>query len=327
MKLGLIARSDKTGLAYQTESYYKHLEPEKVLHIDLQPINGRQSDYSLYPNANIVQGFPSARVLERFLSGLDAVLTAETPYNYELYAIARRMGVRTFNVINPEFYDHIVNPHYQMPDVIILPSVWLIDEIKNHAESKGVKVVQLHHPVDRDVFKFRLRTTKTHFHLAGNPAAYDRNGTLTYLSAFVDGRVTIQGDSELQRMYRLAKFRSNIDDPRELYSADVMVLPRKYGGNCLPLNEALSCGLPVIMPDISPNNHLLPKEWLVSAYTREYFTPRTRIDIYEVDPNILRAKTFEILEDIETHSKTADKIAETISWGSLKEQWIKVLSQ
>lgn len=38
-----------------------------------------------------------------------------------------------------------------------------------------------------------------------------------------------------------------------------MILPRKYAGLCLPMNEALMSGLPVIMTDIEPNNVILPK--------------------------------------------------------------------
>ena len=36
----------------------------------------------------------------------------------------------------------------------------------------------------------------------------------------------------------------------------MLVLPRKYGGLCLPALEAAASGLAVLMPDISPNHEL-----------------------------------------------------------------------
>jgi glycosyltransferase involved in cell wall biosynthesis len=105
-----------------------------------------------------------------------------------------------------------------------------------------------------------------------------------------------------------------------------MVMPRKYGGNCLPLNEALSSGMPVIMPDISPNNNLLPKEWLVPASIDGYFTPRGRVDLYSTDLNALREKIewFKTV-NIGEQSEIADKIAESISWETLKEKYLSAI--
>lgn len=53
--------------------------------------------------------------------------------------------------------------------------------------------------------------------------------------------------------------------------------------NCLPMNEALASGLPVIMTDIDPNNKILPKHWLVKAEKKTSFLARTVIDVYSAD--------------------------------------------
>jgi len=58
-------------------------------------------------------------------------------------------------------------------------------------------------------------------------------------------------------------------------------MPRRYGGACLPMNEALAAGLPVIMTDVDPNNKILPKEWLVSASKKTEFMARIMITVYE----------------------------------------------
>lgn len=330
MRLTLLVRADDTGLGYQTRAYYKHLNPHKTVIIDISNLNGNIQHYDWYKDVSLIRGIPTDEQVRSILMDTDVLLTAETPYNLNLYKIAREMGVKTACVENPEFYDHIKYPQYEMPDLIILPSVWMQREITAHATSRMTKVVQLHHPVDREDITFKLRTTHKFLHIAGKPAANDRNGTFDFLYAVPDGVVAIQDDNianRIKRRYRHARVLQNINDRNWMYqTGDVLVLPRKYGGNCLPLNEALASGMPVIMPDISPNNHILPKEWLVPARVTDYFTPRTKVDIYSVDPDALRLKIEWFRgQDMEKLSRQASDIADTISWETLKPKWIEAL--
>lgn len=330
MKLGIIARRDRTGLGYQTKSYYDHLKPDKTLVIDLSPLNGNEQILDWYPGSPVVSVMPKERDLRQFLKDLDVVLTAESPYNYQLYTIAKEMGVKVANVINWEFFDHILHPEYPLPDLIIMPSTWYLEEAKKFANEHGIDCVYLHHPVDRQEIPFRLRTRSRMVHIAGKPAAHDRNGTESFLMAHPTGWVTTQSDDLAHRLrvqFRHSNVYTNIKTQKELYNlGDVMVLPRRYGGNCMPLNEALAAGMPVIMPDISPNNHLLPKEWLVPAKIINSFTPRTKIDIYEVDINALAEKIAWFQNtDMTVQSEKANQIAETISWTVMKNKYIQAL--
>lgn len=328
-QLGVLAYSTKTGLGYQTKAYVKHLNPAKILEIDLSPLNGKEQ-HNWFPGSQRTVGYPKDHELREFLTGLDTVLMGETPLNYNLYSIAREMGVRTVNVINWEFFDHEVYPQYPLPDVIIMPSRWHWEDAKAFADRHGIECYQIHHPVDRDELRFHERHTASPLHIAGNPAANDRNGTWDFMSACPDGIVTTQSEElarHIRMRYRHCNVYTNVEDYEQLYSlGDVLVLPRRYGGNCLPLNEALSTGMPVVMPDISPNNALLPPEWLVPARLQGSFTPRTKIDIYEVDVDALRAKLeWFKSQDMSALSRQADAIAESISWNTLKERYLEVL--
>lgn len=329
-RLGLIVRSDNTGLGIQTRAYYKHLKPERVMLVDISMINGNQQHYGWYENPYVIKGMPTDAECRTFLQGLDVVLTAETSYNANFYEIARQMGVKTVCVENPEFYDYIKYPHFPMPDVIILPSVWKQHEITMHAKSRGTKVVQIHHPVDLEEFPYTERQQATFMHIAGKPAANDRNGTHLFLRACPNGLVTTQSSDflyQLSRTYRHSRIVTSIENPKQLYiMGNILVLPRKYGGNCLPLNEALASGMPVIMPDIEPNNHLLPPEWLVPAHVVSSFEPRTKVDIYETNHDALVSKLNWFLEcHMPTESRKAYEIAKTISWEELKPKYEEVL--
>ena len=325
-RLGLIVVASETGLGYQTRDYYRWLKPDKTILIDISSINGSRQHYEWYDKPElIIKGIPTDEQCKEILQDIDVLLTAETVYNLNLYKIANEMGVKTICVENPEFYDHIRFTKYDMPSMIILPSVWLEEDIRAHAESRGTKVVQLHHPVDRADFPFTLRHGGKSIHIAGNPASLDRNGTWDYMRACPDGRVTTQNSDlawRIRRQYSRSRVYTDIGEPSYIYTlGDVLVLPRKYGGNCLPLNEALSSGMPVIMPDISPNNHLLPKEWLVPATLIDSFEPRTKVDIYTVDVDALAERIQWMKDNIRSESKLANQIANTISWETMLPLW------
>lgn len=325
MRLGLIVRSDKTGLGYQTRDYYKHLKPDKVILIDLSPLNGLPQHYEWYENTHLIVGIPTDQQVVEMLQDIDVLLTAETSYNPRLYTIARELGVKTICVENPEFFDPFKFPDYPLPDLIILPSVWMEQEIRAYAEPRGTKVIQLHHPVDRESFPFRQRTMAVPMHIAGKQAVEDRNGTWDFMDAWPSGIVTTQSDDlawHIRQKYRHSDVFTGIDNPLEMYQkGDILVLPRRYGGNCLPLNEALSTGMPVIMTDISPNNHLLPKEWLVPAIKTGEFEPRGKVGIYSVNIDHLRARIEWVIANIETETQRANQIADTISWTTLLPEW------
>jgi hypothetical protein len=73
---------------------------------------------------------------------------------------------------------------------------------------------------------------------------------------------------------------------------DAMVLPRRYAGLCLPMNEALLSGLPVFMTNVSPNNQILPQDWLVESDPIGTIRTKVRINLFEAN-NVLLAQTID----------------------------------
>jgi glycosyltransferase involved in cell wall biosynthesis len=329
MRIGTIAYSTATGLGYQVKSYIKHLPVTKIMNIDLSELNGLEQ-FDWYPNAYHVRGYPTDEQIRDFCNDIDILLFAETPLNYNFYAIARERGIKTVNVINWEFFDHIDKPDIPLPDMIIMPSMWHYSDARDFCASRDIRCIQLHHPVDREEITFRQRTSNIPMHLAGKPASNDRNGTWLFLEACPDGTVVTQSDDlawHIGQRFRHATVHTKVRNNDQIYTfGDIMVLPRRYGGNCLPLNEALASGMPVIMPDIEPNNSILPKEWLVPAQLTDRFTPRTVVDIYTADTTALANKISELRSmDIGVLSKQASEIADTISWETLRPKYIEAL--
>lgn len=358
MRIGLIARSDNSGLGVQTHEFYKHMKPDKTMVVDISKYNGNK----VYPErygqwSTFISGFPSNSDVDMFLRDLDVVFIAEAAYNPYLYDRARELDVKTAVQHNYEFNDWLIKPTYPKPDMLISPSMWHFEDTQAWCEANGVKHVYLHCPVDRDLLKMRvIKQARTFLHMAGRAAAHDRNGTNTVIDASkhlkTNAKIVIhfQGEQGLghQTTSTIADYmrrveasgdpskvmlqQNEFDNYADVYNqGDVLLLPRRYGGNCLPVNEALSVGMPVIMTDISPNNQLLPKNWLVPAYKVGEFTPRTQIDIYEADPR----KLAEVIDSFYNSTESqmwfsnieAGKIAEKISWNTLKPEYERVLRE
>lgn len=343
MRLGLIARADNTGLGNQTYEFYRHMKPDKTMVIDISHLNGNINDFSRYPDGQVIHGFPKSHNIDEFLKDLDVVFVAESPYNYWLYERAKQLGVKVAVQYNYEFFDWYSHPHLPTPDMLIAPSRWHYEQIQEFCDERKIKHVYLHCPVDREKLPFVPKKQARKFlHIAGKPAAFDRNGTETVLDAMqyvnedVEVYVTVQSPKFLEEWIPRGKGNpklhfydtSYVKDYPDLYKdMDVLLFPRRYGGNCLPLNEALSTGMPVIMPDLSPNNHLLPPQWLLPAQKIGEFKPRMIVDIYGVNPMLLAEKIDEMARSTDMHDQShiADAIASQIDWKVMEPMYREAL--
>lgn len=304
MRIGLIARCDDTGLGNQTYEFYKHMKPSKVMCIDFQDYNEMPQHTERYPGAQVVRGFPKEDDIDTFLRDLDVVFTCEIPYNYRIFELAKQRGIKTVLQYNFEFLDYLKDPSKPLPDLFASPTTWGWGAVP--FDNKMILKV----PVNRQAIPFRsIAKARTFLHVVGRPAAEDRNGTLTFINALVQMREPVkalfftQNEAYAEQITACiggANIPSNVTTEvrhgnmlhyGDLYKeGDVLVMPRRFGGLCLPMQEALSAGMPVIMPDISPNGDMLPKEWLVPARIKGTLQTRTLINVYDADEHSLASK-------------------------------------
>ena len=305
MKLGALVRADNGGLGWQTAALCRMLEPSKVMIIDSRPFNG--AGVRQYPErfaeyeSMITNGFPTDDECHRFLDGLTDVLTCETAYNYELFAEAERRGIKTFLQSNYEFCDYLTGSERPLPTKFLAPSLWKLDVMQHRF---GDRVVLLPPPTfPRDFAQARIanhgRTGRRRFlHVVGKPAAGDRNGTMLLMYAMqrsrADFELVVKSQAPLEPIIRDKRITWNPSAPDDqwwLYAGfDGLIMPRRYGGLCLPCNEALTSGLPVIMSNTSPNDALLPGDWLVQGAFNGGFTSRVPIPYFNVNIAALAQK-------------------------------------
>lgn len=353
MKLGLWgARMDNSGLGQQTLEFYRYMKPAKTVVVDISVLEKtpervlkqypeRYTD-TPYGDVKIIYGIPNQTDIREFLEGLDVVFIAESAYNMVFYRIAKEMGVKTAVQYNYEFFDWYDGSLWanDCPDLFIAPSTWHYEDVSALAEKRGVKHVYLHVPVARDKIKRRYIDQALSFvHIAGRPATHDRNGTYTFLRAIQQSEGDLRGvavtqdknlKQEINSEYPSIEVKCDLKEYQDCYKkGSVLVLPRKYGGNCLPMNEALAAGMPVIMSKVSPQIDFLPEKWLVEAQKTDIeFAPRFPIDVYEVDPVALlfRMRWFASLSnvDMRKHSDIANELADQISWENMKPKYTEV---
>lgn len=351
MKLGLIARADNTGLGIQTWEFYRHMKPYRTMVVDISRFNNNKQYPERYEGVQkdmFIKGFPTVEDIELFLDDLDVVFVAESAYVPVFYHMARARGVKTAVQYNYEFMDWLISPSFPRPDMFIAPSKWNYAKVQQYCDINHVKHVYLHCPVDREKLPYRERTSVRKFlHIAGRAAAHDRNGTETVIRASrllktgAELKVHFQGEQGLGHQathpydyYKnlaqdigddknLTVTKQEYDNYEDIYAeGDVLLLPRRYGGNCLPMNEALSTGMPVLMPNISPNNEFLPEAWLMPAEKISQFTPRTFIDIYDVAPEALAAAIDSAYNNFTADQfNVANYLADTISWETMAPKY------
>lgn len=269
MKIGLIARAEiARGIAIQSKGFYDHMPVERVLLVDM-PRKDCEVDESWYPGATKALYNDRYHELDEalvrdWLAGLDVVFSVETPNDWRMPTWCRQMGVKMVIQGNPEFVRHgQAGVDLAHPDEWWWPTSWRLDYLP-----PGVlmpvpmdDVVPQAIPAPPDVGPLRI------VHVIGKRAHADRNGTEAFIDSLRSTRedihvtiYAIDGSiSEVRRQKNVTvdRFPMGVTDRWEMYdNQHLLVLPRRYGGLCLPALEASAVGLGVMMPRCAPNHEL-----------------------------------------------------------------------
>lgn len=261
MRVGVIVRVDDRGLGMQTQDVARALAPCEVLVV--MPTPDKAQHYvqrpELYPGAPAVmwdgEYFDDLRLVGKWLRKVDVIYSAETFYDDRLLALADAMGVATVQHVNPEFF----RPERPPATQVWLPTPWRQEHFPGSVVMPMPVAIEEAHPAAE------ASETVEVLHVVGRRATGDRNGTSQVLAAlkWMQGpstlRVTTQ-DNRLPAPTRIphgVHYRPemrNVANRWDLYrGAHVLVMPRRFGGLCLPVLEAMASGCAVVMTDTSPN--------------------------------------------------------------------------
>lgn len=323
MKVGVIARADDRGLGNQTWEVARNLHPDRVLVVDVPSSRqqGFEPHFDRFPGATIVtdhSGVLPEPTVREWLSGLDVVYTAESVYDVRLpeWADDQQVGVVIHG--NPEFYRHRDAPS---PTGWWSATDWRLEHMP-----PGTRVVPMPVPIDRFPAPDFDTSPRRVLHVGGRAATGDRNGT----------RIASATAGLLSRCEVVVTSQSNIapDGPVTLVRPEgdywsmydgfsVLLLPRRYGGLCLPVNEACAAGLVPVMPDCSPNQWWPIVPLPVHSTRKTVTCPGGIIESQDVHPKDAAAVVQRLLdsEELPDLRRRARAWAEAHSWEALAPMW------
>lgn len=333
MKVGLLARAEDRGLGVQTWEIHRNLRPARTLVVDVENPEGWPLHLDRFPGAEVVS-LRQARWLpetacREWLHGLDVVVSCETFYDWRFVEWARDEGVATVCQVNPEFFLHDVDFGLPQPTAWWAPTTWRLESLPPSTRVVGVPVA-----VDRFAPEQRARAAGDRLrvlHVVGRPAYGDRNGT--ELMAKVARRLS-DGVELTVTSQRASTFAdavvSDVADYWRLYDGhDVLAMPRRYGGLCLPVQEAMGAGLAVVMPSCSPNLDwpVVPAAW---RYRGSLPVPAGQVQMAETDvPDLARVLNL-LAEDRDAllgAQLAAERWASEHSWEAMLPLWRDELSR
>lgn len=328
--IGVVARGENRGLGHLTWEVVRALQPDRVLVVD---VGGRDRGHELhrdrYPDATFVTWSPDCTLDERtcreWLDGLDVVYLAETPYDERFPQWARDARARCVVHAMPEFWRYGHLPF----DAVWNPTTWRMDLLPALAHVVPVPV-----PLDRWPTPAKERPgPPTFLHVAGHRTTGDRNGSvllaraLRHVTQPMRVRVLAQGSFPRLRAPLHVDLEVSTAGPNSYWTmyddADVLVLPRRYGGLSLPVLEAAGAGLALVCSDVEPNRTwpIVP----VPARPRTSLrTPGGEVRSFEADPRRL-AHFLDVLAERDElrwqHQREARAWAEANSWDVLRDEW------
>lgn len=334
MKIGLIARAEVArGLAIQSKNFYDHVPVERVLLVEMPKPDCelgagwyRERHTTRAPYDDRGHTLPEGLVRD-WLVGLDVVLTVETPYDWRLPNWAREVGVKTVVQGNPEFYrNHLASHAHQAdPDAWWWPTSW-----KPIPELPDGPVMPV--PMDRVRRAVLPGSPLELLHVVGKRAWMDRNGTDTLLNAMramlrpvrlgIRSLENDLGDVPRRRRVTYDLVSKPVEDRWSMYEGrTALILPRKYGGLCLPALEAAASGLAVVMPNISPNGELASILTPIGG-TRPTNLSCGTVGLAKVNPHTLAMQIANTTDEqwIEAQQRSWDTVP---TWGEWRPRYME----
>lgn len=330
MRIGSIGYASNQGIAMLMKQFYDN---RIVTDVMVFRHGSRPSHMEWYPEGTrelVGRPFNGPEV-GKFLTSVDAMLFFETPFDWQVLDLCKKLGTKT--VLVP-MYECTPERLPFAPDKFICPS--LLD-VEYFPTSKFLQI-----PVDPTTWQQRTRAMKF-LHNGGNLGLRGHKGTLELLQAmqYVRSDLTlhvraqdINGLKNLIKSVRGIESNNRVtfeygDLPYEnLFNGyDVLVQPERYNGLSLPLNEARANGMLVMTSNRFPHNSWLPVEPLIPV--KSYSKQRVGGSYNEYDEALLDPKDIAQTMDnwygqsIVGYSYSGKEWAEANSWGNLRDKWIE----
>ncbi|MGL6095392.1 MAG: glycosyltransferase [Fimbriiglobus sp.] len=334
MKVGTICYATRQGIGHLPRSFY---DAGVVTDVMTFRHGSRPAAEGWYPEGTVeLVGRPfTGPVVEAFIKSVDLMLFFETPFDWDVLALCKRLGTKTAVVPMYECTP-VRRPHE--------PDAWLCPSLLDCEYFLGSPFVPI--PVDPPKSGWVKREEATMFvHNGGNLGLRGHKGTLELLKATrhvksPDFMLTVRAQDEkglkalvdqcpwVKADPRVSIEPGEVDEARLFEGFDVFIMVEKYNGLSLPLREARAAGMVVVTTDRFPTNTWLPRGPLIpvksysaqrvggayNPYQEAYATPEA---IAETIDRVIDMTG----PEVEEYSESGRDWAERNSWRELKPVW------
>jgi glycosyltransferase involved in cell wall biosynthesis len=272
-RVGLVGYCCATGLGIAAREFYEQLPFARWLMIEHPWLGVEHSrlDESCHLIRTRETSYPEIYIeVKRLIAGLDAIFAIERGYIPGLWFAAKSMGIRTILMPNIEWF-RPEDPEMTMIDLFIAPTLSCAEMLKR--EGLGQRTLYIPYPVNVEKFAFRCRERAESFiHCRGWGGYKGRKGTDIVLEAAkrcAEVRFVIRAQKPLEETCSgNVQLLGPTATPEEQYNmGDVAIQPSRWEGVGLQILEAMSCGLPTIVPDAPPMNEYPADEVLLVPAT------------------------------------------------------------
>lgn len=260
----MLVRCDDRGLGVQTYEAWRHLRPHATVVVDMSFMARPARPLPQHPDRytdRLVARFDGEHFLNyeavlEHLAGCDVVFSCETFYDWRLIDDLRCRHVGTVIQGNPEFW----RAGAPEPTQWWWPTPWR--PIADQPEGPIVPV-----PIPDDAPAPGGSTDGGPMRVlfpGGLSALADRNGSAVFAQALRQVRSPLRARYASQdahvapvrgllRQVAVERLPHQPDRWSMFADVDLVVIPRRYGGLCLPAQEAFAAGCAVAMTDVEPN--------------------------------------------------------------------------
>ncbi len=318
MKIGILGYTNlKSGVGVFTWELYHYLNADSILSVGAS-IKGQEQWIERQYTANALRPEDTRAYFDEYKP--DVLIFTETPFQPQLYQIAREYGVKLVSLVMHESFG--------AKDLRANLQVCPCDEAYRKARSPKALMFL---PIGLKLFPFTLRTGHVFNASIGYSGVHDRRQVGKVVTAFQqlkdkNARLIINTqcglpDGVTVRDNRITVNHKSYDKPHEIYDAgDISILPISHGGYERGIPESMACGLPCLTMDAEPMNlNQHDANFLIPAdRTWELNDKWVRDTIYhEVSVETLRKKMEWLLTiDTPKYSRWARAQAEAQSWES-----------
>src|SRR3989304_5374832 len=274
---------------------------------------------------------------------LDIVIFVEEQHTKNLLPICNKLSIKSINYIVWENFNPAEIPYYGQFTYLVCPTKSSYNLLKNVYMLDNTVYVQW--GIDLDTYQFQEPIKKDKpliFFPAGFGGVNDRKNEDAVIKTFsyicprdkMNLHIHTQKEGQAGQAQGIVKTSGTVNNNQLINyytEADVIVLPSRWEGNCLPQIESLALGRPVVVTDCSPlNERVIEGENGYLVKVKEFkevpgiFVKSAEVDVVDFAEKLILCEDKDLLYSMQI---AARKYAEAnLNWFENSRKLIDILT-